>query len=378
VYPASWNSASNLLWKVPLPGKGCSTPIVWAQRIFLTAPTNGQDAALAFDWSGRPLWQHSLGPERAGKHQNGSGANPSPATDGKGVFVYFKSGNLAAFDLDGSIRWRTNLADQFGKDTLFWDYGSSPVLTAKDVVLALMRHGDSWLLAFDKNDGTLHWKVPRDYPTPAEGDNGYATPLAIRHQGREALLVWGATHLTAQDAADGKVIWDCAGFNPGDVSNWPAVASPVVAGDVVILAFGRGERLFGVKLGGSGDVTATHHLWVRKDTGAFVPTPAECNGRVYLLRDAGEIVCIEPASGKTLWRGSLPASSSKYYASPLVADGKIYAAREDGIVFVARSEGEFKVLAENNLGERLIASPVPVAGRLLFRGEKHLICIGSQ
>ena len=112
-YPVKWDS-TNVLWKVPLPGKGCSTPAVWAKRIFLTAPVNGLDAALAFDWAGKPLWQQTFGQEEPGKNPNGSGSNPSPATDGQGVFVYFKSGTLAALELDGQVRWQTNLIAAFG------------------------------------------------------------------------------------------------------------------------------------------------------------------------------------------------------------------------------------------------------------------------
>src|SRR6185369_6449101 len=148
-YPIKWD-ATNVLWKVSLPGKGCSTPIVWNQRIFLTAPANGLDGVLAFDWAGNPLWQITLGPEEAGKHRNGSGSNPSPVTDGKSVFVYFKSGVLAAINLDGAVRWQTNLVAGFGPDTLYWDQGTSPVLTGDDVVIARMNQGESWLAAFDK------------------------------------------------------------------------------------------------------------------------------------------------------------------------------------------------------------------------------------
>ena len=144
---------------------------------------NGQDAILAFDWSGKRLWEQTLGAERPGKNKNGSGSNPSPVTDGQNVFVYFKSGNLAALSVDGQVRWKTNLVERYGRDTLYWDYGSSPVLTEKDVVIALMHHGESWLAAFDKSTGNLHWKVSRNYETPDEGDHSYATPVLIRHDG---------------------------------------------------------------------------------------------------------------------------------------------------------------------------------------------------
>lgn len=386
-YPVKWDANTGILWKIALPGKGCSTPIVWDRRIYVTAPVDGQDALLAFDWSGKSLWRTTIGAERSGKHRNGSGCNPSPVTDGRHVFAYFKSGNLACVDQGGQLRWKTNLQDRFGRDTLYWDIGSSPAVTEKDVIVPVMHHGGSCLAAFDKLTGQLHWKAARDYKTPEEGDHAYTTPLVFRHPagrtslpgaGDEALLVWGAQHLTAHSAADGKLLWSCGDFNPDSKPNWVAVASPVIAGQIAVVPYGRGNCLHGIKLGGSGDVTATHRVWKRDDTGSFVPTPAEHQGRVYLLRDRGQIECLDPATGKTLWNGELPKRSSNYYASPTVADGKLYAAREDGAVFVASIDGKFEVLAENDLGDRIIASPVPVAGRLLLRGERHLYCIGKE
>ena len=377
-YPVKWAVKSGILWKAPLPGKGCSTPVVWDRRIYLTAPVEGKDAVLALDWSGKLLWQTPIGDERKGKHRNGSGSNPSPVVDGRDVFVYFKSGTLACVDIAGKLRWKTNLQERFGKDTLYWDIGTSPVLTEKDVVVAVMHGGDSYLIALEKNSGKLHWKVDRNYPTAVEGDHSYATPQVIQHRGKEAIVVWGAEHLTAHDAADGRILWSCGDFNPQAKKNWPAIASPVIAGEIAVVPYARGNCLYGIKLGGSGDVTATHRVWKRDDTGSMVTTPAEFKGRVYVLRDRGEIECVDPATGKTIGKGQLPKRSASYYASPVVADGKLYAAREDGVVFVVRSEPPFEILAENNLGEQLIASPVPVEGRLLIRGEKHLFCIGSS
>ena len=377
-YPVKWSATNGLAWTTPLPGKGCSTPVVGYERIFLTAASQGQNAVLAFDLAGQQLWIKQLGKETPGKNKNGSGSNPSPSTDGQGLFVHFKSGDLAAFDLEGHARWTTNLAEGFGKDTLFWDFGSTPTLTAKDVVVALLRNGQSWVVAFDKLTGALHWKVARQYATPVEGDHSYASPLTIQQQGKEAILVWGATHLTAHDPTDGRTLWDCGDFNPEGRSYWPAVASPVIAGDIAVVPYGRGEALHGIRLGGSGDVTATHRLWKRKDIGAFVPTPAASGGRVYVLRDEGQIVCVSPTDGNVIWQGALPHNANNYYASPLVLSGQVYAAREDGVVFVVRAEGPFEVLAENHFNDRLIASPVPLGGRLILRGEKQLYCVDGR
>ena len=164
--------AAQVLWQAALPGKGSSTPIVWNQRIYLTAPAEGKDALIAFDWNGKLLWQTPLGPENPGKHRNGSGSNPSPVTDGQRVFVTFKSGHLAALDLEGKILWSANLSEKFGPVKMFWDFGTSPVLTEKNVVLARMHDGESWLAAFDKATGELRWKTDRTYRTPREVDQG--------------------------------------------------------------------------------------------------------------------------------------------------------------------------------------------------------------
>ncbi|EEF62595.1 PQQ-binding-like beta-propeller repeat protein [Pedosphaera parvula] len=381
-YPVKWNAETNLSWKLELPGKGCSTPIVWQNHIFVTAPVDGQDSILAVDWSGKLLWTTRFGAERSGKNAHGSGSNPSPVTDGKSIFVYYKSGEFAALDFDGKVLWQTNLVELYGRDTLYWDYGTSPVLTGRDVVIARLHHGESYLAAFDKSTGALHWKVARNYITPDEGDHSYATPILMKHESRETLLVLGGEHLTAHDADDGKVLWSCGDFNPQGKRNWVPVASPVIAGDMVIVPYGRGTRLHGIKLGGTADVTITNRIWMREDTGSFCSTPAEYKGRVYLLHDHGPdrgvIECIDPTTGKTLLRDELPRTSSEFYASPTVADGKIYAVREDGVVFVARIEPKFDLLAENDMGEQIIASPVLVANHLLLRGEKHLFCIGNK
>ncbi len=377
-YPVKWDT-TNVLWKTPLPGKGCSTPVVWAKEIFLTAPDNSRDAAVAFDWDGHERWRTAFGPEKPGKRQNSSGCNPSPATDGRSVFVYFKSGTLAALDFAGKVRWQTNLVAGFGPESLFWDQGTSPVLTRDAVVVARMHHGDSWLAAFDKAGGQLRWKVPRNYETAVEGDNSYTTPTVLGPEANQTILVWGGEHLTAHAAANGQLLWSCADFNPQAMGYWPTVASPVTVGEVAIVAAGRADRgqprLHAIKLGGSGDVTTTHRLWKREDLGTFVPTPAVSENRLYVLRDRGEVECLDPLTGKAIWRDSLPKGNASYYASPVIAAGKFYAAREDGTVFVAEVKEKFAVLAENRMGEQIIASPVPVANRLFIRGAQHLFCI---
>ncbi len=376
-YAAEWSSTDNLVWKSKLPGIGCSTPIVWGDRIFVTSPAEGKDTVLEFDWSGKPGWKTAVGKDRGGRNRNGSGSNSSPVTDGNSIFAYFRSGNVAGLDLGGKLLWSTNLQERFGKDTLYWDIGTSPVITEKYVVVAVMHSDGSYLVAFEKRSGELAWKVDRNYECPVEGDHSYTTPIVIEEQGREAILVWGAERLTAHDAADGKILWSCAGFNPKARRNWVTVASAVISGDIAVVPYGRGARLAGIRLGGKGDVTATHRLWTANDIGSFVPTPVAYGGKVYVVRDKGEVICVDPKTGNTEWRDRFPKDNSKYYASPVIAGGKLYATREDGVISVARLYGGFKLLAQNDMEERMIACPVPIRNRLLLRGENHLFCVAA-
>jgi len=381
-YPVKF-SADKFFWRTELPGRGCSTPILLQDKIYLTSPADGKDAVVCYDLSGKESWRTVFAEENPGKHRNGSGSNASPVTDGRAIFVYFKSGAFAAVELDGRVRWKTNLVERFGPDTLFWDHGTSPVLTDKHVIMARMHKGESWLAAFDKTTGEIAWKVPRNYETPVECDHGYTTPLVMQHQGKESILVWGAEHLTIHDAADGQVTWSCGNFNPDGNKLWPAIATPVIVGDMAIIAYGRNDRgiprLHGVRLTGSGDVTATNHVWKRDDLGTFMPTPVVYRDRVILVRDRGETACIDPATGRTIWEGAFPKHRTNFYASPLVAGDKLYAPREDGTVFVANvADDQFELLAENDMGESVIGSPIPAAGRLLIRGETHLFCIAAE
>lgn len=381
-YPAKLGE-NTTRWRFPLPGKGSSTPIVWDRTIYVTAPVNGHDALLCVDWSGHQRWSTSFGSEVAGKHRNGSGCNSSPVTDGSAVFVYFKSGTLAAVELDGKIRWQTNLVERFGEDKRFWDPGTSPVLTDRYVIMARMHAGDSWVAAFDKTSGEIAWKVPRNYSTPIESDQCYTTPLVIQHDGREAVLVWGAMHITIHDAADGKVCWSCGNFNPELNKLWPAIATPVIVGDMAVICYGRNDRrqprLHGVRLTGGGDVTATNHVWQRDDISSFVPTPVAYKGLVYLVRDRGEVECIDPATGKSIWSDAFPKSRAAFYASPIIASGNLYAAREDGTVFVASiASGHFNLREQNDVGEPVIGSPVPAANCIFIRSQDHLSCFTSK
>jgi len=379
-YPVKWSATENVAWKVKLPGKGTSTPIVWEDLIILTAQEDGQNTAMAINRRGKTIWKTTAGGLGIkGKHRKASGSNPSPVTDGKHVYVYFKTGDLLCLSLAGKVVWQTNLQKTWGKDTLWWDLGTSPVLSDKKVLVAVMQTGGSYVAAFDKLTGKLAWKRDRDLDAPLEAAQSYTTPIVLKRNKRETLLVLGADHVTAHDVDSGNETWRVGGLNPTGHKFFRSISSPVVAGDLLLAPYSRGGTLTAIRLGGSGDVTKSHVAW--SNTGgasADVPTPVVSGHRAFVCNDRGKLTCLDTRTGKALWSGVVEKNRTGYSSSPILAGGRIYLTREDGKTFVVGSGETFEVIESNELGEFTVATPVFLNGQILLRTTEHLYCIGKS
>jgi outer membrane protein assembly factor BamB len=381
-YPVKFSATDDLLWKVSLPGKGCSTPVVWKDRIFITSAFGGgngeEDGVLCFDWDGKLLWQVKLGKQVPGKHPRGSGSNPSPVTDGKRLFVYFKSGTVAALDFKGEVIWKTNLLERFGKINMFWDIGTSPVLAEGNVIIAVMHAGESYLVAFDQKTGEVAWKVDRNYVCPTENDQSYTTPLVIENADSDVLVVSGADHVTGHLAATGEMIWETGGFNPDNQRSWRMIASPVIYNDILMVPYGRGRFLSGVKIGGKGNITEKALLWQKERIGTDVSTPVVKDGIVYIVSFNGNVWCLDIKTGKVHWEAKLPNDKAAIYSSPTLAENKLYVIRENGTFYVCEIKPDgMEVLNQVIFDDQFAASPVLVQNRILLRGDKNLYCIGK-
>jgi outer membrane protein assembly factor BamB len=375
--PVKFSQNENLIWEVDLGGEGSSTPVVWGDTIYVTVTADSKDVLAAYGTDGQERWRCEIGTARESKHKVATGSNPSPVTDGKHVIAYFKSGQLACTDTTGKVLWNKNLQDEFGKDTLWWDLGTSPVLTSHGVVVAVMQEGESYLACFDLDTGETLWRESRTYERPSESDQSYTTPAVAQVDGKETIITWGADHLTGHDAATGKLLWDSAGFNPDEQGMWRSIASATVADGVAIVPYGRGEFLAAVRLGGSGDVTTQNRIWDRPGVGADVPCPIVAGDKIYVLSDRGKVTCLDLASGDEIWSDDLPKGRSNYFSSPLLAGDKLYCLREDGTMFVASVDEGLEVLAENELGENSVATPVPLEDSLVVRTRNKLYRFGE-
>lgn len=376
---------ANLLWKAKLPGRGCSTPVIWDGRIYLTAPVGEQDGVLAFDLQGKQLWQKTFGELKPGRGQRvGSSANSSPVTDGEVVVAYFKSGTVVCLDMNGDELWRVNLQEKYGKDMLWWDQGTSPVFAAGNVVVAVMQtEGESYLVSLDRKSGKEVWKTPRKYETGKESGDAYTTPHVVKVDGVEQVVCWGADHLTGHDAKTGKLLWECGGFNPDRAGFQRVIASSVVADDLAIVPFNRGDGLAGIRLGGSGDVSKSNWIWRDDKLGSDAVTPILQDGKVYVLKDSGplrgRLTCVDAKTGKRLWETNLPKAPQVFYSSPVLAGDHFFSVREDGMVVSGRiTDKGLEDVKTHALEEGVIASPVGTAGRLFIRGDSHLFCFGAK
>lgn len=381
-YPVTFSSTEDLIWKVKLPGKGASTPIVWNDRIVLTSGVGegdeGEDGVLCFDWEGRKLWQVTFVKQIPGKHPRGSGSCPSIVTNGKQLFAYFKSGTLAALDFEGNIIWKTNLQKRFGKITMDWDLGTSPVLAGGNVVVAVMHEGHSYLVALEQKTGNVAWKVARNFDCARESAQSYTTPQLITEGDQATLMVWGADHLTGHDAGTGEMTWVCGEFNPEKKALWRVIASPAVSQGIALVPYGRGRFLAGIKLGGSGDITKEARLWEKKGIGTDVATPVAIGDVAYITSFDGKIWCVNIQTGEEIWESKLPRGNGMVYSSPVLVGNKLYICREEGDVYVCEVDSTgITFLNQSTFDDYFVATPVLVRDTILLRGEKYLYRIGK-
>ena len=365
--PLTWNESANVVWKVPIPGQGWSSPVMRDGRIWLTTGTSEGDSpqarhslrALGLDFdSGRLLHDVEVfaleGPPSL--HTKNSSASPTPILEEDRVYVHFGDFGTAALDSRGKILWksrRLRYVEQYGP-------GATPAL-ADDLLLISCDGTDTqFVAALDKNDGTVRWKTLRE-----DGDMAYSTPLVIAAAGLRQVISTGANQAVSYELITGEKLWwiRYVGFSQ--------VPRPLFVHGLVYLvnpALGK-PILYAVRPGGRGDVTKSHVVWTWQRGVPVTPSPLIVGDEIYFVSDGGILTCLDARKGTLHWRERLGGNFS---ASPAFADGKIFLLDEDGKSTVIRPGRNFDKLAENQLDGRTLAS-MAIAGRsLLIRSDTHL------
>ncbi len=377
--PATWSATENVAWRLPLPGPAGATPIVWNDSVFLTSVDGDKLVLLCVGTDGRPRWRRVVGwGNRDVRGDEGNSASPSPSTDGEHVWAFFTSGDLACYDFQGNRVWHVNLQDRYGRFEIAFGMTSTPILDGDRLYLQLIHSGGAKVLALDKGSGREVWLVKRPSDAIAECEQAYASPQLYRDDQRAFLLTHGADYIVAHDLDDGREIWRCGGLHPasGYDPTLRFVSSPLaVPGLIVVPSAKRGPTL-ALKPGGSGDITGRDefYYWKYKLT-PDVPSPLAVGGLVYLCRQNGNLICLDAKTGQQQYQQR--TYPHRHRASPVYADGKIFLTARDGRITVCKPGREFAILAVNEMGEPMSASPVVSGGRLYLRTFEALYAIGN-
>jgi outer membrane protein assembly factor BamB len=394
--PESWTTESNVVWKAALPGPAGATPVVWGDRVFVASP----DAAkrlllLCFDLkSGKQLWEKEVA---IGDRSTGQGNNmvsPSPVTDGKMVFALYGTSDLAAFDLDGNLKWSRNIGKEFGRFADMWLYGSSPLLLKGKLYVQVLQRDDpssyahavddkpqreSYLLCIDPNTGKDLWRHVRKTDAIVEAQESYATPIPYEGKEGTQIIIVGGDYVTAHNPDTGAEIWRCGGLNLRHEKFWRVISSAVTAPGFIYSSSPKRDPFLAIKEGGHGDITKTHVAWQFKDFPPDVCTPLYYQGKLFLLDgDKKMMICLDPVTGAKKWQGDLEVREV-FKSSPTGADGKIYCVSERGTAVVLDAGDQFKILSVIKMDEGPIRSTIVAAnGRLLIRTAQNLYCIGKK
>ncbi len=369
--PVHWDQTTNVLWSARLPGWGTSSPVVHGDRIFVTSQeeVDGKKSLLllCFDRKdGKELWRHDFGLGVDQKsHAKSNLAVNTPAATEDAVYVAFGNSDIACYSHDGKLQWVRRYMADFGDPKMTWGYAVSPLVLDNEVLFPWDHHtGPCFLIGLDRKTGEISWKKDRPIGT------AHATPLLVEHHTQKDILVPGKHRLTAFDASTQEQLW-VYGEGSGPF-NGEIIVSPVVGDGVVFLQLWRQSPIHAIRLHGDGK--PPEPLWISKNNGPVEPSLLYYRGLLYALMDNGVLVCLDGQTGAEHYRQRLGGNCN---STPVASDGRIYVSNNDGQTFVVKAGSEFKLLATNDLGERITASPAITGNALLYRTDSHLYLIGS-
>jgi outer membrane protein assembly factor BamB len=369
--PATWSKTDNVAWRLPLPGPAGATPIIWGNDIFLTSVDGSDLVLMRCSTDGKAIWKKTVSTGNKNiRGDEGNSASPSPSTDGKHIWVFFGTGDLACFDFDGNQVWKFNVQDRYGKFDIMHGMSMTPLLDGDRLYLALIHSGGSNVIALDKTTGKEIWKQPRVTDAKSESEQSYASPLIYRDGKNEFLITHGADYVIAHRLSDGTEIWRCGGMNPKSKYNATLrfVASPAVGPGLIVAPTAKKGPVLGLAPEGSGDVSVTEasHRWTKPSGSPDVPTPLIHDGLVYLCDEGGLLTCLDAVTGEEYY-SKRRTHADRHRASPVYVDGKILLTARDGTITVLKAGKQFEVLATNDLGENMSSSPIISNGTMYLR-----------
>jgi len=390
--PVTWSENSNIRWKVPVPGMGHATPVVWRDRIFvLTAVPAGDGgksgrSALGnlfgsgdkYSYEVRALnrkdgsliWRRVARVEAPhdSRHDDASWASPSPVTDGEHIIASFGSRGFYCYDMGGNLLWEKDFGDLHIRFS--WGEGSSPALCGDRLIVTWDHTGNSFVTALDKRTGEEIWRTGRRDGT------SWTTPLVVEHKGTTQVIAPSISRTRSFDLGTGKELWTTRGMTANPIP------TPVYADGIVYLMGGYRESILqAVSLDRArGDASSSRAIvWDYAQDTPYVPSPLLYGGKLYFLKsNRNMLTCLDAATGKTYYARQRLDGLGGVYASPVAARDRVYVLGRNGVCAVLKHGPRMEVLATNRLDDSFSASPVIVGKELILRGYNYLYCIATE
>jgi outer membrane protein assembly factor BamB len=358
-FPSEWDGASgkNIGWKIEVPGKGKSSPVVWGDKLFITGARDRICEVYCIDKAiGKILWT-GMASDIAGEPSVLPKSDPEAGlavstvtTNGKAVYAVFANGNLVCFDMDGNKKWAKNI----GVPETSYGYSSSLLIYQNNLLVQFDSNAKISLMAFDLESGDQKWETLRT------GRAVWSSPVLASFNGTPELIINGNPAVSSYDPATGKALWQMECMS-GDVA--PSVA----VNSTMTYAVTDYAKLVAIKPGNTPII-----IWEDNTYTPDVSSPVATDKFLFLSTGNGDAVCYNAVKGDTAWTHYF---QNPFYASPIIADGKVYFLDRDGIMHIVNADAQFKLIAESSLGEATDCSPAFSDKHIFIRGKKNLYCI---
>jgi outer membrane protein assembly factor BamB len=404
--PTTWNveKGENILWKTPIPGLAHASPVVWGDKLFITTAISSNpkpflrvglygdvdsDKDLTkHTWrvycldkrTGKILWDRvaTEGVPKIKRHIKATHANSSPATDGKYVVAFFGAEGLYCYDVKGKLQWKQDLglldSGWFYDPDYQWGMASSPIIYKNLVIVQCDVQKNSFIAAYDIKTGKEVWKTSRE-EIPSWG-----TPTIYEGKTRVELITNATRAARSYDPMTGKELWRMSG-NPEVTATTPIVAHDLI---YIVNHYRPNQPIYAIKPGATGDIslkdgktTNDFIAWSYQRGGSYMPTPVVYGEYLYICQNQAILRCLNAKTGEVAYQNRIGEGGS-YSASPVAADGKVYLSSEDGAVFVIKAGNKYEMLAKNEMGEVLMATPAISDGMIFVRGQNNLFCIADK
>jgi len=360
--PSDWDIASgkNLIWKVPVPRHGYNSPVIWEDKLFLCGGDNAVREVFCYNSkTGELLWQQEVkdvegAPATPPKTTSDTGLSaPSATTDGKAVYAMFGTGDVIAFDMNGKRLWAKNM----GVPDNHYGHSSSLLVHDNKLIVLYDTNRGSKILALNSKDGSVVWEKPR------KNKISWSSPILAKVDGKYQIITTTDPFIAGHDFETGEELWsvECLMGEVGASASY---------GQGLVFGANEYARLVAIKPG-----TTPEIVWENDEYLPEVASPVESEGLLFIGTSYGVFACYDALTGEKFWEHE---ANEGYYASPLIADGKVYATDMGGVMHIFEVNKELKVLAEPSLGEKTTASPAFADGKIYLRGDKSLFCIGEK